>query len=70
MKLSVVKRYRCRNTQYEAGTEIEVTEEEALHLFADAPECFAELGEKKTEEKDFEKPPVDKVIHRYQTRTK
>lgn len=77
MKIRVLNHYRSRNIEYAVGQTIEVSESEGEHLLRDAPGCFKVLWGRveqqepqEPEEKELENPPVDKVIHRYQPRTK
>lgn len=43
MKLKVLSKYRSRETFYQAGSEIEVTEAEAATLMVDSPGTFEEV---------------------------
>ena len=63
VKLRVVQPYRNREVYYEVGRVIEVSEQEASWLMADAPGCF-ETFVKESETVDAESaslevPPVD-----------
>lgn len=52
MKLEVKARYRNRNTAYDAGQVIEVTEDEAAALMADSPDTFVPAQAAKSEVAD------------------
>ena len=66
VKLRVVQTYRNREVYYEAGRVIEVSEQEASWLMADAPGCFETfVKEPETvdpESADLEAPPVDEEL--------
>lgn len=60
MKLIVLSDYQSRLGQYSEGHEIDVSEELAAHLMADAPGCFKEKPKRRR--KAMNKPPTDKAI--------
>jgi hypothetical protein len=69
MILYVMGNYRNRNTAYQAGDVIEVSDTEGAHLQADAPGCFAQNPappslEGEGEAKSFIRAPLDKMVRR------
>jgi hypothetical protein len=64
MKLKLISNYSSREVRFDAGVEIEVSDAQAAFLMADAPGCFAVVGPEVVEVKDFDAPPVDKMIHK------
>lgn len=66
IKLQVYRNYRNRDTQYRAGEVIEVTEERARFLMADAPGVFA--YDPPTEDKTIRIAPRDKMQRRKVTK--
>lgn len=65
VKLRVIARYASNTEVYVPGQEIEVTEQHAQFLRADAPGCFEVIEDKpvrKPARKRVRKPPADKAV--------
>lgn len=63
IQLLVKHAYRNRNVSYQAGEVIEVSDEQARFLMADAPGVFAPV-ETGQQEKSVEAAPKDKMVRR------
>lgn len=60
MKIKVISPYINRDTQYQEGQVLEVSDERARFLLADAPGCFEIVG---TETKE-QTAPVDRMVRK------
>lgn len=62
-ELRVITRYVCRDLVYEAGSVINVSDEEAAALVADAPGCFVPSRGEAVAAAPSE-PPADKMLRK------